>query len=98
MAEYINIDHIDQFFSMPDSRQKEFKQCVREYMKAHPFIHISTDWGRFQGMHAGYEEAKKKAEEIVGSMTLEQKVNQMSGDYTPAQSECAFERYNCTPF
>ena len=60
MAEYINIDHIDQFFSMPDSRQKEFKQCVREYMKAHPFIHISTDWGRFQGMHAGYEEAKKK--------------------------------------
>ena len=53
MAEYINIDHIDQFFSMPDSRQKEFKQCVREYMKAHPFIHISTDWGRFQGMHAG---------------------------------------------
>lgn len=98
MAEYINIDHIDQFFSMPGFRQQEFKQCVREYMKAHPFVHIPTEWGRFQGMHANYDEAKKLAEEIVESMTLEQKINQMSGDYTPAQSECAFERYNCTPF
>lgn len=98
MKEYIAIDHIDQLFSMPDFRQRDFRDEVRAYMKEHPFKHLKTEWGRFEGIQLKGEEARKLAEEILSEMTLEQKVNQMSGDYPPALSECAFERYNVTPF
>lgn len=98
MKEYIAIDHIDQLFSMPDFRQRAFRDEVRNYMKHHPFQHLKTEWGRFDGVQLKGEAAKKLAKEVLSEMTLEQKVNQMSGDYPPALSECAFERYNVTPF
>ncbi len=98
MAEYIKIDHIDQLYAMPPSRQEAFKAQVRDAVKAHPFRHIDTEWGRFNGLRAGPTEARRMAEALVKTMTTEQKVNQMSADYTPAQSECAFERYNCAPY
>ncbi|MDY3748048.1 MAG: glycoside hydrolase family 3 C-terminal domain-containing protein [Lachnospiraceae bacterium] len=98
MSEYIKIDHIDQLYAMPEFRQRAFRDEVRKYMAGHPFRHIDTEWGCFEGVDLNHEEAVKKAVEMVKEMTLEQKVNQMSGDYTPAESEYGFERYNATPF
>ncbi len=99
MGEYIKIDHIDQLLAMPLARQMEFRKEVLKYLKDNPITHIESEWGRFENIgELSREETEKLITGILKEMTLEQKVNQMSADYTPGIIQFVYDRYNSEPY
>ncbi len=99
MGEYIKIDHIDQLLAMPHTRQMKFREEVLKYLKENPITHIDSEWGRFENMgELSKEEMEKVITHILEEMTLEQKVNQMSADYTPGIVQFVYDRYNSEPY
>lgn len=99
MAEYINIDHIDQLLAMPVARQLIFREEVLKHLKEHPIKHLASGWGRFENLPPmDREEIEGFITELLNAMTLEQKVNQMSADYSPGIINFVYDRYNCEPY
>lgn len=99
MSEYIKIDHIDQLLAMPLARQKKFREEVLKHVKENPVHHMESEWGRFENVGTlGKDEIEDLVTEVMSEMTLEQKVNQMSADYTPAVIQFVPDRYNSEPY
>lgn len=99
MGEYIQIDHIDQLLAMPLARQKKFREEVLKYLEKNPVTHLDTEWGRFENLpQMSREEQEKFVDDLLKEMTLKQKVNQMSADYTPGIIQFVFDRYNSSPY
>ena len=99
MGEYINIDHIDQLIAMPLARQAKFREAVKQRLTEHPIHHLESEWGRFEGLGPlSKQDIEDKVTDILAEMTLEQKVNQMSADYTPGIVQFVYDRYNSEPY
>jgi len=99
VAEYINIDHIDQLLTMPLARQKKFREEVLKYLEDNPISHLDSEWGRLDEIgNLAEVERENLITDILNEMTLEQKVNQMSADYTPGVVQYVMDRYNVEPY
>lgn len=99
MGEYIKIDHIDQLIAMPLVRQMKFRDEVLKYLKENPIQHMKSEWGRFENVGPlNKDEIEVLVTKVMCEMTLEQKVNQMSADYTPGIIQFVLDRYNSEPY
>ena len=99
MGEYIKIDHIDQLIAMPLVRQMKFREEVLKYLKENPIQHMESEWGRFENVgYLNKNEIGDLVTKVMSEMTLEQKVNQMSADYTPGIIQFVLDRYNSEPY
>ncbi len=96
MKEFMHINHIDKILAMDKTRQMELREKVKKYLLENPSTHLSTEWGILADVDL--ENADSFIDELLNKMTLEQKVNQMSGDYLPAIGQFIFDRYNYEPY
>jgi beta-glucosidase len=96
MGEYMQIDHIDQILAMNTARQTELRKAVKDYLASHPAEHLFSEWGCLAQVDP--TEAETFIDAMLETMTLEQKVNQMSADYLPAIGQFVYDRYNSEPY
>lgn len=96
MSEYIKFDNIDQITSMTSARLAIVRKAVLEEIKKNPPVHIKTEWGCLANVSK--EEAEDFITALMQKMSVREKVNQMSADYTPALSTFIYDRYNKGPY
>lgn len=99
MAVNTNISHCNDYFRLSDEERREFDRIILKELKEHPVRHLGTEWGRFENLpEMTDEEIDALVEKVVGEMTLEQKVNQMSCDNYPRCATLNPPRYNFIPY
>jgi beta-glucosidase len=96
MSEYMQIDHIDQILAMDTARQMKLRKVVKEYLRENPLEHLPDEWGCLADVDPAA--AESFIDTLLKTMTLEQKVNQMSADYLPAIAQFVYDRYNFEPY
>jgi len=99
MAINTRIFHCDEYFHLSREEKKEFDCIISSELQEHPIKHIDSEWGRFENLPPLSEnEIDKLADEVMGEMTLEQKVNQMSCDNDARYAPLNPPRYNFIPY
>ncbi|MBK5261585.1 MAG: glycoside hydrolase family 3 C-terminal domain-containing protein [Peptostreptococcaceae bacterium] len=92
MSEYIKFDNIDQITSMTSARLAKVREAVLQEIKRNPPVHLNTEWGCLAAV--SNDEVEDFITNLMQKMSLTEKVNQMSADYTPAISTFIYDRYN----
>ncbi len=99
MSEFIDISHIDQYLALPRERQKYFREEVRKYIAENPVSHIKQEEGCFINLDkTDYDSIEDFVDNLISNMTLSEKINQMSADYSPAVAQYIYNRYNSGPY
>ena len=99
MAIRTDIFHCDEYFHMNQEEKKEFEGIIFKELEENPVKHIASEWGRFENLPPMTEEdADGLAERVLGGMTLEQKVHQMSCDNDARYAPLNPPRYNYIPY
>lgn len=90
----------EEALGLGDEQMKALKARVKQEKAEHPPRHIDSEWGRFEGLHGlSEEQVDDLAKKVLAGMTLEQKVNQMSGDESLDSIALSITReYNKTPY
>ncbi|MGD1821882.1 MAG: beta-glucosidase family protein [Pleomorphochaeta sp.] len=96
MKEFMHINHIDEILAMDKKMQMELRLKVKKHLLENPSLHLSTEWGILADVDLNNVESF--IDNLLSEMTLEQKINQMSGDYLPAIGQFVFDRYNYEPY
>ncbi|MDF2985477.1 MAG: beta-glucosidase-like glycosyl hydrolase [Eubacterium sp.] len=99
MAVNTRIFHCDEYFRLPRNEKKEFDSIILKELEEKPVEHLDTEWGRFENLPPmSEEEIDKLADEVLGEMSLEQKVHQMSCDNYARYAPINPPRYNYIPY
>lgn len=99
MSEFIDISHIDQYLALSVERQKLFRLEVKKFLDKNPITHISSDAGCFENLdRKDSQKIEEFINDLISRMTLRQKVNQMSADYSPGIAQFIYDRYNSGPY
>lgn len=94
-----DIKSFDDWYKLSKEEIKEIAEEVKKQRTLNKENHIKKEWGIFEDLdRLTDKEIDKKAKEILGKMTLEQKVNQMAGDTSMADMMVSLEKYNDTPY
>ena len=90
----------EEALGLGDEQMKALNARVKQEKAEHPPRHIDSEWGRFEGLHGlSEEQVDDLAKKVLAGMTLEQKVNQMSGDESLDSIALSISReYNKTPY
>ena len=94
------LNSFEELLKLTAEQVKELTQQIEEERKVHPIKHLESEWGRFEGLKDLTErQTDDLAKQILSGMTLEQKVNQMSGDEMLDSLALTITReYNKTPY
>ena len=94
------IEHIMEYFYLPTRDQKKaFDREALEESKNHPLPRLDTEWGRFADLNLETEEEREALiTDLLGQMSLSQKINQMSCDLLPNNAMQNPVRYNFIPY
>lgn len=95
----IYLSSYEEVLELGKEQMEELKTRVKQEKKEAP-RHIGSEWGRFEGLHdLSEEQIDELAKTVLAEMTLEQKVNQMSGDESLDSIALSITReYNKTPY
>jgi len=94
------LSSFEQSLELTEEQKKELERRIAKEEAAFPTVHLESEWGRFEGLKdLSAQQTEALVEEILSSMTLERKINQMSGDEMLDSLALTITReYNKTPY
>lgn len=99
MEPVLDVAHLNTIFAMKKDEQRAYLDAVAAELRANPIRHLDTEWGCLPRYDVSDETAlDAAAAELLGRMSLTQKIHQMSADIPPKFYKVLFPRYNCKPY